>query len=48
MEAALREARLTREAGITIIVAAVGDWINMREVRSGPILSAVPLHYRYP
>ena len=33
MAAALEQARLARLQGITVLVAAVGDWVNMKEVR---------------
>ena len=33
LEAALADARIAKTQGITIIVAAVGDWVNRREVQ---------------
>ena len=32
LEAAIAEARLTKTSGVKIIVGAVGDWVNRREV----------------
>ena len=33
LPAALEQARLARLSGIVVLVAAVGDWVNMVEVR---------------
>ena len=32
LEAAIAEARITKTSGVKIIVGAVGDWVNRREV----------------